>query len=120
MASTEPEHPMGFDEIFKNAMRSIEDAEASLNEAEPVIKKAQESKEGRNKLVSRASSVVNTLLEPAARVADVLKFIGTFYHPCLEAGNALQAIVNIETQRRDSDVRIGVIHLEFVSLLYTC
>ena len=83
--------------------------------------------------MSKASGVVNALLEPASKVADLLKFAGIFYSPCTAAGTALQvsgskqhiffsvkltfkqAIVDVESGRRDSDVRIAIVYLEFVS-----
>ncbi|KIK63515.1 hypothetical protein GYMLUDRAFT_469088 [Collybiopsis luxurians FD-317 M1] len=117
MASTEQDIAVGIDEIFKNATQSIADAEAFLNKAKPGIEKAKASKEGRSKLVSKASEVVNALLEPASRVADLLKFVGNFYQPCSAAGNVLQGIVDIETGRRDSDIRVGIIYLEFSTTL---
>ena len=76
--------------MFKNASKSIEDAELFMSKAKPGIEKAKASKDGRNKIVSKASDVVNALLEPASKVADLLKFVGNFYPPCSAAGSVLQ------------------------------
>ncbi len=78
------------DEMFKNAARSIADAESFMSKAKPGIEKAKASKEGRSKVVSKAGEVVNALLEPASKVADLLKFVGNFYPPCGIAGGILQ------------------------------
>ncbi|KLO11793.1 hypothetical protein SCHPADRAFT_891325 [Schizopora paradoxa] len=105
------------DELFKKASRSIADAETFMSKAKPGIERAKASKENRNKVVAKASEVVNALLEPASKVADLLKFVGTFYPPCGAAGSILQGIVDVETGRRENDVRIGVLYVEFSTSL---
>ncbi|KLO11799.1 hypothetical protein SCHPADRAFT_455148 [Schizopora paradoxa] len=105
------------DEVYKNASKSIEDAEMFMSKAKPGIEKAKASKDGRKKIVSKASEVVNALLEPASKVADLLKFVGNFYPPCTVAGSVLQGIVDVETGRRENDVRIAVIYVEFSTSL---
>ena len=103
-----------------------------MSKAKPGIEKAKASKDGRKKIVSKAGEVVNALLEPASKVADLLKFVGNFYPPCTAAGSILQVsastmcyiialngnqgIVDVETGRRENDVRIAVVYVEFVSL----
>lgn len=53
------------------------------------VEKARASKENRQKVVSKASEIVNALLEPASQVANVLDGIGAFFPPCKVASNTL-------------------------------
>lgn len=61
-----------------------------MSKAKPGIERAKASKENRSKVVSKASEVVNAVLEPASKVADLLKFVGNFYPACGTAGSILQ------------------------------
>ena len=85
--------------------------------------KARTSKD---KVVSKASEVVNALLEPALQVANFLDGVGAFFPPCKVASNALSvsaisitwlACDLLEIDRRDSDVRIAVLFLDLVCLV---
>lgn len=53
------------------------------------VEKAQASKENRNKVVSKASEIVNALLEPASQVVNLLDGIGALFPPCKLASNIL-------------------------------
>lgn len=68
---------------------SIEYAEAAMSKARTSVEKAQASKENRRKVVSKASEIVNALLEPASQVANLLDGIGALFPPCKVASNTL-------------------------------
>ena len=57
---------------------SIEYAEAAMSKARTSVEKAQASKENRQKVVSKASEIVNALLEPASQVANLLDGIASY------------------------------------------
>jgi hypothetical protein len=77
------------DEVYQNVTASIEYAEAVMSKTRTSVEKARVSKENRNKVVSKASEIVNALLEPASQVANLLDGIGAFFPPCLATGTAL-------------------------------
>jgi hypothetical protein len=101
-----------------------------MSKARTSVEKAQASKENRHKVVSKASEIVNALLEPASQVANLLDGIGALFPPCKVASNTLavravatssacdltqaQALVRLEVDRRDNDVRIALLFLDFV------
>jgi hypothetical protein len=68
---------------------SIEYAEATMSKARTSVEKAQASKENRRKVVSKASEIVNALLEPASQVANLLDGFGALFPPCKVASNTL-------------------------------
>ncbi|EJD06690.1 uncharacterized protein FOMMEDRAFT_17172 [Fomitiporia mediterranea MF3/22] len=117
MADHGQDNMIGIDQIFKNATKSIEDAEAAMSRAKTSVEKAKVSKEGRNKVVAKASEIVKALLEPASQVSNLLNFLGNFYPPCGTAGTILQGIVDLEAERRDSDVRIGLVFVDMSTTL---
>jgi len=91
---TQPPHPrtqltLSLGEVYQNVTESIEYAETAMTKARTNVEKARASKENRNKVVSKASEVVNALLEPASQVANLLDGIGAFFPPCKLASNTL-------------------------------
>jgi hypothetical protein len=60
-----------------------------MSKARSGVEKAQASKENRRKVVSKASEIVNALLEPASQVANLLDGIGALFPPCKVASNTL-------------------------------
>ncbi|KAH9994636.1 hypothetical protein BJV77DRAFT_1066635 [Russula vinacea] len=74
-------------------------------------------KDNRHKVVSKASEIVNALLEPASQVANLLDGIGALFPPCKVASNTLAALVRLEVDRRDNDVRIALLFLDFATAL---
>ena len=60
------------------------------------VEKARASKENRQKVVSKASEIVNALLEPASQVANLLDGLAAMFPPCKIASNtlAVRAISN--------------------------
>lgn len=68
---------------------SIEYAEVAMSKARTSVEKARASKENRQKVVSKASEIVNALLEPASQVANLLDGIGALFPPCKIASNTL-------------------------------
>ena len=81
-------------EVYQNVTESIEYAEAAMSKARTSVEKARTSKENRQKVVSKASEIVNALLEPASQVANLLDGIGALFPPCKVASNTL-AVRNI-------------------------
>jgi isopropylmalate/homocitrate/citramalate synthase len=77
------------DEVYQSVTESIEYAEASMSKTRTSVEKAQASKENRNKVVSKASEIVNALLEPASQVVNLLDGIGALFPPCKLASNIL-------------------------------
>lgn len=77
------------DEVYQSVTQSIEYAEASMAKTRTSVEKAQASKENRNKVVSKASEIVNVLLEPASQVVNLLDGIGALFPPCKLASNVL-------------------------------
>jgi|SRR6266850_268383 len=77
------------DEVYHSVTESIEYAEAAMSKARTSVEKAQASKENRNKVVSKASEIVNVLLEPATQVVNLLDGIGAMFPPCKVASNIL-------------------------------
>ena len=77
------------DEVYQRVTQSIEYAEASMAKTRTSVEKARASKENRNKVVSKASEIVNVLLEPASQVVNLLDGIGALFPPCKLAGNIL-------------------------------
>ncbi|KAH9960627.1 hypothetical protein BC827DRAFT_1268032 [Russula dissimulans] len=88
-----------------------------MSKARTSVEKARNSKGNQNKVVSKASEVVNALLEPASQVVNLLNGIGAFFPPCKVASNTLSVIVKLEIDRRDSDVRIAVLFLDLATAL---
>jgi hypothetical protein len=88
-----------------------------MSKARTSVEKAQASKENRHKVVSKASEIVNALLEPASQVANLLDGIGALFPPCKVASNTLAALVRLEVDRRDNDVRIALLFLDFATAL---
>lgn len=76
-------------EVYQNVTESIEYAEEAMSKARTSVEKAQTSKESRRKVVSKASEIVNALLEPASQVANLLDGIGALFPPCKVASNTL-------------------------------
>ncbi|KAI0051584.1 hypothetical protein FA95DRAFT_1554409 [Auriscalpium vulgare] len=107
------------DEVFESATRSIEYAEAVMSKTRASVEKTQRSQETRNKIISKASEIVNALLEPASQVANLLDGLGGVFPPCKVASNALAALVKLEVDRRDNDVRIGLVYLDMSTTLVT-
>ncbi|KAH9991978.1 hypothetical protein BJV74DRAFT_407332 [Russula compacta] len=105
------------DEVFQSVTESIEYAEAAMSKARTGVDKARTSKENRNKVVSKASEIVNALLEPALQVANLLDGIGAFFPPCKVASNTLAVLVQLEVDRRDNDVRIALLFLDLATAL---
>lgn len=60
-----------------------------MSKARTSVEKARASKENRQKVVSKASEIVNALLEPATQVANLLDGIGALFPPCKIASNTL-------------------------------
>ncbi|EJD06689.1 uncharacterized protein FOMMEDRAFT_17171 [Fomitiporia mediterranea MF3/22] len=116
MAEADDRMP-GIDRIFKNATKSIEDAEEAMSKARVTLERAKESKDGRSKIVSTASEVVHTLLEPAYQVANLLQTLGSVCPPCKAAGQTLQSIVALESKRRENDVRIVLLFVDMSTTL---
>jgi len=77
------------DEVYQSVAQSIEYAEATMAKTRTNVEKAQASKENRNKVVSKASEIVNALLEPASQVVNLLDGIGALFPPCKLASNIL-------------------------------
>jgi hypothetical protein len=77
------------EEVYHNVTESIGYAETVMSKARTSVEKAQASKENRNKVVSKASEIVNALLEPAMQVANLLDGIGAMFPPCKVASNIL-------------------------------
>ncbi|VDC03756.1 unnamed protein product [Peniophora sp. CBMAI 1063] len=107
------------DRVFEAVVKSIENAQSVMSKNKASLDKTMTNKETRNKIISKASGVVNALLDPAHQVANLLDGIGGVFPPCKVASNTLAAIVELEQNRRDNDVRVVVIHLEFSTLLAT-
>ncbi len=76
-------------EVYQNVTASIEYAEVAMSKARTSVEKARASKEGRQKVVSKASEIVNALIEPASQVANLLDGIGALFPPCKIASNTL-------------------------------
>lgn len=68
-----------------------------MSKARTSVEKAKASKDNRNKIVSKASGIVNALLEPASQVANLLNGLGGLFAPCGVAGNMLK----VRIQRRE-------------------
>jgi hypothetical protein len=119
------------DDVYHSVTDSIEYAEEAMSKARTSVEKVQASKENRNKVISKASEIVNALLEPATQVANLLDGIGAMFPPCKVASNILtvrailrhffslwshqaQALVKLEIDRRDNDVRIALLFLDLV------
>ena len=79
---------------------SLEYAEATMSKARAGVEKAQTSKENRNKVVSKASEIVNALLEPASQVANLLDGLGGIFPPCKVASNTLAVRAFFPAPRR--------------------
>ncbi|KAI0251008.1 hypothetical protein BJV78DRAFT_1213669 [Lactifluus subvellereus] len=105
------------DEVYQGVTESLEYAETAMSKARTNVEKAQASKENRNKVVSKASEIVNALLEPALQVANLLDGISGIFPPCKVASNTLSALVKLEVDRRDNDVRIVLVHFDFATAL---
>jgi hypothetical protein len=88
----DPDEPL-LDEVYHSVTESIEYAEATMSKARTSVEKARASKENRNKVVSKASEIVNALLEPASQVANLLDGIGAMFPPCKVASNILAVSV---------------------------
>jgi hypothetical protein len=73
-----------------------------MSKARASVEKAQASKENRDKVVSKASEVVNALLEPASQVANLLDGIGGMFPPCKVASNTLAVRTSFPASRRTS------------------
>jgi uncharacterized coiled-coil DUF342 family protein len=76
-------------EVNQNVTESIEYAEVAMSKTRASVEKARSSKENRQKLVSKASEIVNALLEPASQVANLLDGISALFPPCKVASNTL-------------------------------
>ncbi|KAI5119442.1 hypothetical protein M0805_008381 [Coniferiporia weirii] len=108
--------PVRQDNSYESAVKSIEEAEKTLAKIEEKVRDSQEKK---NQVLSKAGDVVKVLLEPASLVAIVLNTLGNTFSPCGIAGTALQALVDMESKRRDNDVKIAFIHLDMARTLVT-
>lgn len=76
--------------IHNQALRSIEDATALMAKTQVAVEKTKNSKDGKNKVLAKAGEIVDAMLEPASKVASLLKAAGTFYPPCGVAGDLLE------------------------------
>ncbi|KAI0055964.1 hypothetical protein BV25DRAFT_1921375 [Artomyces pyxidatus] len=118
-SAEEPSAVHSIDEVFLNATNSIQYAEIVMARTQGAVQKAQTSKDGRNKAVAKASEIVNALLEPAAQVANLLDGLGGGFPPCKLAGNVLAALVKLEVDRRDNDIRVVLVYLDMATTLVT-
>jgi len=112
-------------------MESIEYAKVAMAKARTDVEKACASKEDRNKVVSKASEVVNALLEPASQVANLLDGICASFPLCKLASNTLcvasplylfrfhlaRALVKLEIGRRENDERMVLLSVGYSSSL---
>ena len=114
------------EQLFQNVLKSLEEADNVMKKAED---KAKLTKAKRGKVVSGMSNTVKFMLAPAALAADLLDGVGAMYPPCSIVGkvlgvcdilisiiqsNFLQAIVKLESDRRDNDARITSLFPIFV------
>ncbi len=76
-------------EVYQSVTASIEYADVAMLKARTGVERAQASKENRRKVVSKASEIVNILLDPALQVANLLDGIGGLFPPCKVASNTL-------------------------------
>ncbi|KAI0031330.1 hypothetical protein K488DRAFT_71494 [Vararia minispora EC-137] len=104
-----PNTPPSNNKVFDDVAKSLEYAQSMMAKTQTSLAKAQADKEGRNKVISKASDIVNALLDPALQVANLLDGLGGFFPPCKVTSNTLQTIVGIEQNRRENDVRIVVV-----------
>ena len=77
------------DRVFDAVVKSIENAQSVMAKNKAGLDKTLANKESRNKVISKASSVVNALLEPAHQVANLLDGLGGVFPPCKVASNTL-------------------------------
>ncbi|KAI0320000.1 hypothetical protein OF83DRAFT_1107436 [Amylostereum chailletii] len=116
-STTTPPTVVGADAVFETAMKSIEYAESTMSRTKVVLDKTKATKDARSKAVSKASSIVSALLDPALQVANLLDGVGAMFPPCKVASNTLAGIVTVEQNRRDNDVRIAVVFLDLSTTL---
>ena len=81
--------PTGSAAILTSALKSIEYAEATMERTKTQIDKSTAAKDSRSKAVSKASSIVSALLDPALQVANLLDGVGALFPPCKVASNTL-------------------------------
>jgi hypothetical protein len=65
-------------------------AQNVMTKAQVSLAKVQANKDTRNKVISKASDIVNALLDPALQVANLLDGLGGMFPPCKVASNTLQ------------------------------
>lgn len=70
-------------------MKSIQNAQLMMANNKAGLDKTLANKESRNKIISKASGVVNALLDPAHQVANLLDGLGGMFPPCKVASNTL-------------------------------
>lgn len=97
------------------------------------VEKAKSSKEDKNKVVAKASENAASLLGPSRYVVKLLSVLGVFYPPCKLVSIALavsvsswlsdpqishplivQALIKLEVNRKEKDVRLLIIHFDLV------
>ena len=84
-----PIHIELVDRVFEAVVKSIENAQSIMAKNKAGLDKTLSNKDSRNKIISKASGVVNALLDPAHQVANLLDGIGGMFPPCKVASNTL-------------------------------
>jgi len=80
---------MHVEPLLQSSLKSIKDAENIMEATQKRITKMQSSKENSNKLVAQGNKIVESLLEPAQHVANLLDGLGGLFGPCKLASNIL-------------------------------
>jgi hypothetical protein len=81
------------DVVYHSVTDSVEYAEVTMSKARTGVEKAQASKENQNKVISKASEIINALLKPATQVVNLLDGIGALFPPCKVSSNILSVRV---------------------------
>ena len=84
-----PVHIELVDRVFEAVVKSIENAQSIMAKNKAGLDKTLSNKDSRNRIISKASGVVNALLDPAHQVANLLDGIGGMFPPCKVASNTL-------------------------------
>jgi hypothetical protein len=82
------------DAVHRKVIQSIDGAGKAMSTARANVETAKSSKEGRNKVVAKASEVVGALLTPGRHVVGLLSGLGALFPPCKQVSSALAVSVS--------------------------
>ncbi|KAF8483416.1 hypothetical protein DFH94DRAFT_309695 [Russula ochroleuca] len=109
--------PAQLDAVHRKVIQSIDGAGKAMSTARANVETAKSSKEGRNKVVAKASEVVGALLTPGRHVVGLLSGLGALFPPCKQVSSALAALIKHELGRPEKDVRVAIVHFDLARAL---